>query len=201
MTLHGNTASPASCCNCCLLSTWSTWSWRWLAVTALPLPRDAVGWERAGTAFPHLFLAWERVPTPFCTSNLSWRCGIQKITLKYGCALTDELATRRFALLVKSVHSETRGSSVEILVGECSLYWNYLLQFFIWCGNTVPTPLFLALHACPYHWKRQKKQVTTPQERRLADSVLPIRLGRFGLALAVTGLFGQSMNSCRNLTC
>jgi len=75
----------------------------------------------------------------------------QKITLKYGCDLTDGLVTRRFALLVKSVHSETRGSSVEILVGQCSLYSNYLVQFFfVWCGNgvRVPTSLFLALHPC-----------------------------------------------------
>jgi len=79
-------------------------------------------------------VGWERVPTPFCTSSLTWRCGIQKITLKHGCDLTDGLATRRFALLVKSVHTETRGYSVEILVGECSLYSNDLVQFFIWSG-------------------------------------------------------------------
>jgi len=97
------------------------------------------GCSGVGTSFPHLVLA---VPTPFCTSNLTWRCGIQKITLKHGCNLTDGLATRRFALLVKRIHSETRGSSVEILVGECSLYSNYLVVFFIWCGNGVPTPLF-----------------------------------------------------------
>ena len=94
------------------------------------LIRGVVAWERVGTAFPHLFLVWERVPTPLCTSNLTWKCGIQKITLKHGCDLTDGLATRRFALLVKSVHSITRGSSVEILVGECSLYSYYLVQFF-----------------------------------------------------------------------
>jgi len=33
--------------------------------------RGVVGWESVGTAFPHLFLAWERVPTPFCTSNVA----------------------------------------------------------------------------------------------------------------------------------
>ena len=34
--------------------------------------RGVVGWEweRVGTAFPHLFLV--RVPTPFCTSNVTW---------------------------------------------------------------------------------------------------------------------------------
>jgi len=54
------------------------------------------------------------------------------ITLKYGCDLTDGLATRRFALLVNSLHSETKRSSVEIFVGECSLYYsNYLVQLFL----------------------------------------------------------------------
>ena len=104
-----------------------------------------------GTAFPHLFLAWEHVPTPFCTSNFTSRCGIQTITLKHGYDLTDGQATRRFALLVNSLHSETKRSSVEILVGECSLYSNYLVQLFSFhsaflFGNGVPTPLFLALH-------------------------------------------------------
>jgi len=98
--------------------------------------RGVVGWERVGTAFPHPILAWERVLTPFSTSNVTWRCGIQKITLKHGCDLTDGLATRRFALLVNSSHSETKRSSVEILEGEFLLYSNYLVQLFIWCGKT-----------------------------------------------------------------
>jgi len=34
----------------------------------------------------------------------------------------------------------------------------------------------------------------------LAVSVWPIRSGRFGLAVSVTGHFGQTMKSCRNLT-
>jgi len=106
-----------------------------------------VGWERVGTAFPHLILAWERVPTPFFTSNVTSRCGIQKITLKHGCDLTGGLATRRFALLVNSLRSEIKRSSVEILVGECLLYSNYLVQLFLFhsaflFGNGVPTPLF-----------------------------------------------------------
>ena len=46
---------------------------------------------------------WERVPTPFCTSNVTWRCGIQAVRLKHGCDLTDVLATRRFVLLAKSL--------------------------------------------------------------------------------------------------
>jgi len=49
------------------------------------------------------------------------------LTTTHGCDLTDVLATRRFALPVK-VYSETGRSSVEILVGECSLYANYLVQ-------------------------------------------------------------------------
>ena len=59
------------------------------------------GCSGVGTAFPHLFLACERVPTPFCTSNVTWGCGIRKITLKHGRDLTDELATRRFVYTVK----------------------------------------------------------------------------------------------------
>ena len=121
-----------------------------------------MGWERVGTAFPHVFLAWERVPTPFNDCNVTWRCGIHKIILKHGCDFTDGLATRKFSLLVKSLHSGTKKSGVEILVGECSLYSNCLAQLFgtafphlyekVWenlfCGNGVPTPLFLALHSC-----------------------------------------------------
>jgi len=36
-------------------------------IWSLLLSRGVVGWERVGTAFSHLFLVWERVPTPFCT--------------------------------------------------------------------------------------------------------------------------------------
>jgi len=39
----------------------------------------------------------------FCTDNVTWRCGIQTITLKNGYDHTDVLATRRFALLDKSL--------------------------------------------------------------------------------------------------
>ena len=74
------------------------------------------GCSGVGTEFPQLFLAWERVPTPFCTSNVTWRCGIQKITLKHGCDLTDGLATGRFARLVNSWQQQ----------------WNKNIQ----CGNS-----------------------------------------------------------------
>jgi len=46
---------------------------------------------------------------------------------KGGCDLRYVLATRRFALLVK-ICSEKGRSSVEILVGERSLYSNYSVQ-------------------------------------------------------------------------
>ena len=47
-----------------------------------------------GTTFPHLFVVWKAVPTPFCISDLTWTCGIETITLKHGCDLTDVLVTR-----------------------------------------------------------------------------------------------------------
>ena len=47
-------------------------------------------------------VGWECVPTPFCTSSVTWRCGIQAMTLKHSCDLTDLLATCRFTLLVQS---------------------------------------------------------------------------------------------------
>jgi len=50
---------------------------------------------------------------------------------------------RRFALLINSLHSETKRSSVEILVGECSLYSNYLVQLFLFGVGTVFPQLFL----------------------------------------------------------
>jgi len=43
---------------------------------------------------------WERFTTSFCTSNITWRFRLYK---NIGCDLTDVLATRRFALLVKSL--------------------------------------------------------------------------------------------------
>ena len=52
------------------------------------------------------------------------------------------------------MYSGTGRSSVEALVGKFTLYSNYLVQpVFFWCGNSVPTPLFLALH--PYTWPLQ----------------------------------------------
>jgi len=101
------------------------------ALVIIHITRGVVGLEHVGTAFPHLFLARERVPTRFCTSNVTWRGVIQKITLKHGCDLTDGLATRRFVLLVRSLHCETKRSSVEILVGKCLLYSNSFVQLFL----------------------------------------------------------------------
>jgi len=37
--------------------------------------------------------------------------------------------------------SETGRSIVEVLVGES-------IFLYVWCGNGVPTPLFLAIHSC-----------------------------------------------------
>ena len=39
---------------------------------ALLPPLPLVG-SLVGTAIPHLFLVWERVPTSFCTRNVTWR--------------------------------------------------------------------------------------------------------------------------------
>jgi len=88
-------------------------------------------------------VGWERVPTPFCTSNVTWGCGIKTITLKHGCNFTDVLKTRRFALLDKSLHEKGR-SSVESLVRECSLYSNYLVQssFLFSVGTAFPHLFF-----------------------------------------------------------
>jgi len=84
--------------------------------------RGVVGWERRSHTFLHL------------------------ITLKHGCDLTDVLATCRFALLVK-VYSETGRSSVKKLAGDTLFELFGAVFLFIWCGNGVPTPLFLALHS------------------------------------------------------
>jgi len=58
----------------------------------------------------------------------------------------DVLATCRFALLVK-VYSETGKSSVETLAGDTLFELFGTVFLFIWCGNSVLTPLFLALHS------------------------------------------------------
>jgi len=34
-------------------------------------PRGVMGWVDVGRGFPHLFLAWERIPTPFYTNSHS----------------------------------------------------------------------------------------------------------------------------------
>ena len=65
--------------------------------------RGVVGWERRSHTFLH-----------YC--NVTWRCGIQTITLKHSCDLTDVLATHRFSLLVKSLQWN-RKIHVEILAG------------------------------------------------------------------------------------
>jgi len=70
------------------------------------------------------------------------------IALKYGCGLTDALATRRFALLVKSLQRNKK-----IQCGNSC--WRMLILFelfgavflIIWRGKSVPTPLFIALDA------------------------------------------------------
>ena len=90
---------------------------------------------------------WERVPKPFCTSNVNWRCGIQTITLKHDCDRTDVLATRRFALLVKSLQWKRKiqcGNSCRRMLTLLELFGTVFL--FISCGNGVSTPLCLALH-------------------------------------------------------
>jgi len=56
------------------------------------------------------------------------------------------LATCRFALLLK-VYSETGRSSVETLAGDTLFELFGAVFLFIWCGNGVPKPLFLALHS------------------------------------------------------
>ena len=47
--------------------------------------------------------AWERRSHTFFGVGMRSHTFLHKITLKYGCDLTDVLATRRFALLVKSL--------------------------------------------------------------------------------------------------
>jgi len=69
------------------------------------------------------------------------------VILKHGCDLTDVLATRRFALLVKSLHWNRKiqcGNSIRQMLFLFELFGAVFL--FIWCGNGVPTPLILALH-------------------------------------------------------
>jgi len=56
-------------------------------------------------------------------------------------------------MLVKSLH-ETGRSSVDI-VGECTLYSNYLVHTSFLFGNAVSTPLFIALHPCLQHERKK----------------------------------------------
>jgi len=81
-------------------------------------PQECSGVGTRGNRVPTPFLVWERVPTPFCTSNITWRCGIQTIILKHGCVLTDVLATRRFALLDKSQQLVKKSTNRKIQCGN-----------------------------------------------------------------------------------
>jgi len=81
------------------------------------------------------------VPTPFCTSNITWRYGIQTIIFKHGCVLTDVLATRRFALLDKSKQLVKKSTNRKIQCGNSRrriVTWFKLFGvvfLHIWCGN------------------------------------------------------------------
>jgi len=93
---------------------------------------SAVERVRLRMAFPHLFA---------------------QITIKHGCDLTDVLATRRFALLVKSLQWNKKiqcGNSCRRML---AFFEQFGIVFFcIWCRNGVPRPLS-ALH----HWASSKK--------------------------------------------
>jgi len=115
----------------------------------------------------------KRVPTLFCTGNVTWRRGIQTITIKNGCDLTDVLATRRSALLVKSLHWN-RKIQCEVLVGKCSLYSNYLVQSsFLFGVGTASPHLFFS---------------TTPLNLRLAYPVRPEQERSFSVATTLSTL-------------
>ena len=105
----------------------------------LPYHRVCSG---VGTAFPHLFLVFALVTS---LENLDY---FKTWLRSHRCVTVLLLATRRFVMLVSSL----RRSSVEILVGECSLYSNYLVQISFLFGMETPFPnLFIALHPCISH--------------------------------------------------
>jgi len=62
--------------------------------------------------------AGERRSYTFCTSNITWRCGIQTIIFNHVCALTDALATRRFVLLDKSKQLVKKSTHRKIQCGN-----------------------------------------------------------------------------------
>ena len=107
-------------CNIGVSMSFQRLDWRWKLVTI----RGVVGWERCShTSF------W-RVPTPFCTSNLTLRCGIQKITLRlrsHRWASNTQICT---ASQKCTQWNKTIQCGNSCSVGECSLYTNYLVQFF-----------------------------------------------------------------------
>jgi len=93
---------------------------------------------------------WECGPTTFCISDVTWRCGIQKIRLKHGCDFADVLVAvaRRFALLVTSLQWNRKIQRGNTCRRKLTLFEVFGVVFlFIWCGNAVPTPLVLALHS------------------------------------------------------
>jgi len=61
------------------------------------------------------------------------------------------LATCRFALLVKSLQWNRKIQCGSYCRQMLTLFELFGVAFlFIWCGNGVPTPLFLALHSCTW---------------------------------------------------
>ena len=94
---------------------------------------------------------WNGVPIHFCTRNVAWKCGMQTITMKHGCDLTDVLTKRRFALLGKRLLWNRKiqcGNSCRWILTLFGRIAAVLL--YIWWGNGVPTPFFSALHP----WRR-----------------------------------------------
>ena len=89
------------------------------------------------------------VPTPFCTSNVTWRCGIQTIIFKHGCVLTDVLATRSFVLLDKSKQLVKKSTNWRIQCGtSCRRVLTLFKLFVVVFIFGVGTPWRVARNFC-----------------------------------------------------
>jgi len=131
--------------------------WRRAPIVLIPMPEKSLGDSKSyrqrccgvGTL-------GNGVPSPFCTSNVTWRCGIQTIIFKHGCVLTDVLATRSFVLLDKSKQLVKKSTNRKIQCGNScrrvlTLFKLFVVVFLhIWCGN--------ALARRQKFWYRGKQQ-------------------------------------------
>jgi len=120
--------------------------------------------------------------------------------LKHGCDHTDVLATCRFALLVKSLQRNRKNQCRSYCRQMLTLFELFGVAFlFIWYGNGVFTPLFLALHSCTwplqpivFKWRQNSPSTGFASWSRIDTTWM--RCASLGLVMLINREFHTSCN-------